>query len=41
MYYKITGLGQDALAAELKRYREVVAVAKRNKLSPNTYTYGI
>src|SRR5919204_2846788 len=28
IYYKITGLGQAALGAELERYREVVAVAK-------------
>ena len=34
VYYKITGLGQKALAAELERYREVVAVAKQ-RLSPN------
>src|SRR6185436_5774519 len=38
VYYKITGLGQKALAAELQRYREVVAVAKR--LSPNSLSYG-
>jgi DNA-binding PadR family transcriptional regulator len=41
VYYKITGLGQKALAAELRRYREVVAVARQNQLSPNTLTYGI
>ena len=43
VYYKISGLGKKALAAELQRYREVVAVAKRTALSPNTfiYTYGI
>ena len=43
VYYKITGLGKKALAAELQRYREVVALAKRSALSPNTfiYTYGI
>ena len=43
VYYRITGVGQKALAAELQRYREVVAVAKRTALSPNTfiYTYGI
>ena len=41
LYYKITSLGQNALAAELERYREVVAVAKRNTLSPNTHAYGI
>src|SRR5690349_2730458 len=28
IYYKLTGAGQAALEAELKRYREVVAVAK-------------
>jgi DNA-binding PadR family transcriptional regulator len=35
VYYKITGLGQEALAAELERYRGVVAVARRKRLSPN------
>jgi len=39
VYYEITGLGQKALAAELQRYREVVAVAKRKTLSWNTYAY--
>jgi hypothetical protein len=39
VYYRITGLGQKALAAELQRYREVVAVAKRKTLSWNTYSY--
>jgi DNA-binding PadR family transcriptional regulator len=41
VYYKITGLGQNALAAELERYRGVVAVAKQKRLSPNTFAYGI
>ena len=43
VYYKITGLGQKALTAEVQRYREVLAVAKRKALSPNTfiYNYGI
>ncbi len=40
IYYKITGLGQKTLAAELERYREVVAVAKKKRLSPNTFAYG-
>jgi len=40
IYYKITGLGQKALAAELERYREVVAVFKQKRLLPNTFTYG-
>jgi hypothetical protein len=35
-----TGLGQKALAAELERYREVVAVAKQKRLSPNAMSYG-
>ncbi len=41
VYYKLTGLGQKALAAELQRYREVVAVAKQKRLSPSTFAYGI
>jgi DNA-binding PadR family transcriptional regulator len=39
IYYAITGAGQKALAMELDRYRDVVAIAK--KLSPNTFAYGI
>jgi len=41
IYYRITGLGQKALAAELDRYREVVAVAKKKRLSPKAIAYGI
>ena len=41
VYYKITGLGQKTLAAELRRYREVVAVAKQKRLSPKTFAYGM
>ena len=41
IYYTITGLGQKALASELQRYREVVAVAKQKRLSPSTFAYGI
>ena len=40
VYYKITGLGRKAVAAELERYREVVAVAKRKTLLPKN-AYGI
>ncbi len=40
VYYKITGLGRKALAAELERYREVVTVAKNKSLLPK-YTCGI
>lgn len=41
IYYKITGLGKKALAAELKRYREVMAVARQKRLTPGTISYGI
>lgn len=34
VYYRITGLGQKSLAAELQRYDEVVALAKRKTLLP-------
>jgi len=40
IYYELTGVGQQALAAELQRYREVVAVAGRRRVSPKTLTYG-
>jgi DNA-binding PadR family transcriptional regulator len=40
VYYRITALGQEALAAELERYREVVAVAKQRRPSPNPVAYG-
>src|SRR3954468_22898188 len=32
VYYQITALGQKSLAAELQRYREVVAVAREKRL---------
>lgn len=41
VYYKITGLGQKALAAELERYREVVGMAEQRRLAPRPITYGI
>ena len=34
VYYGITALGQQALAAELQRYRQVVAVAHERSLIP-------
>lgn len=40
VYYAITGIGKEALAAELERYREVVAVADQKRLSPNIFAYG-
>jgi DNA-binding PadR family transcriptional regulator len=35
VYYKITAVGQKALAAELQRYREVVSVAQQMRLLPH------
>lgn len=40
VYYKITGLGQKSLAAELERYRDVVAIAKK-QFSSSLFAYGI
>jgi DNA-binding PadR family transcriptional regulator len=40
VYYKITALGQRALAAELNRYREVVAVAREMRLASHAMSYG-
>ncbi len=40
IYYRITELGQEALAAELERYREVVTVARQKRLSPGTLIRG-
>ena len=39
IYYEITGLGQQALEAELQRYRQVVAVAGRRRRSPKRRAY--
>ena len=33
IYYRITGVGRKTLAAELERYREVVAIAKKRQLA--------
>jgi DNA-binding PadR family transcriptional regulator len=33
IYYQITALGQKALGAELDRYREVVAIAKKRQFA--------
>ena len=41
VYYTLTGSGQKALAAELERYREVVAVARQKKLVPKALAYGV
>ena len=41
VYYKITGPGREALAAELERYRELVAVARRKQLTASAFAYGV
>ena len=41
VYYKITALGQATLAAELERYREVVAVAKRKQFATNLLAHAL
>jgi DNA-binding PadR family transcriptional regulator len=40
VYYKITALGQATLAAELERYREVVAIARKRQLATSLLAYG-
>jgi DNA-binding PadR family transcriptional regulator len=39
VYYRITALGQKSLAAELARYREVVAVAGQLRAVPQLFVY--
>lgn len=41
VYYQVTALGQATLAAELDRYRELIAVAKKRQLALNSSAYGI
>lgn len=41
IYYQITALGKKALAAELGRYREVLAVAKQKRFPLSTAVYGL
>ena len=40
VYYRTTDLGKKALAAELQRYREVVAVAEQQAFSPAELAHG-
>lgn len=37
VYYKITAVGKKALAAELERYNDVIALAKQKTLLPHTF----
>jgi DNA-binding PadR family transcriptional regulator len=39
IYYQITGVGAQALAAELERYRHLVTLAHERKLYPQTFAY--
>ena len=41
IYYQITGVGAQALAAELKRYQHIVTVAQQRKLFPKTFAYDL
>lgn len=42
VYYKITGLGQKALAAELQRYKRVLNLTTRRAAMPfSIVTYGL
>src|SRR5512132_4400614 len=41
IYYQITGVGAQALAAELERYERIVTVAQERKLYPKTFSYDL
>jgi DNA-binding PadR family transcriptional regulator len=41
IYYQITGVGRQALAAELERLRHVVTLAQERKLYQITVAYGL
>ena len=41
IYYEITGMGVEALAAELERYQGIVNIAQQRKLFPKTFAYGL
>jgi DNA-binding PadR family transcriptional regulator len=40
IYYRITGVGTKALAAELERYKRIVTLAQERKLYPKIIAYG-
>ena len=40
IYYKVTGHGEQSLAAEIDRYQSIVTLARSRKLLPNSHTYG-
>ena len=37
MYYQLTGMGAQALEAELDRYKRIVTIAQHRKLFPGTF----
>ena len=39
IYYQITGMGAEALAAELERYQRIVTIAQQRKLFLKTLAY--
>ena len=41
IYYQITGVGTQALAAELERYKRIVTLAQERKLFPKTFAYDV
>src|SRR5215216_1766072 len=41
IYYQITGMGAEALAAELERYQRIVTIAQQRKLFPKTFAYDL
>ena len=41
IYYQITGMGAEALAAELARYQRIVTIAQQRKLFPKTFSYAV
>jgi len=41
IYYQITGMGAEALAAELERYQRIVTIAQQRKLYPKTFVYDL
>ena len=39
IYYQITGVGAQVLAAELERYKRIVTVAQQRNLFPKTFAH--
>lgn len=41
IYYQLTGVGTQALAAELARYQHIASLAQERKLFPKTFAYAV